>query len=138
MKCDDDTFVRLGAVLAEVRKIPNDKSLYVGNMNYYHKPLREGKWAVTYEVMKSFFFFFSFGYKLLFANLQVYATDNGCQYCVWYYLIGCRHASSVEVSLFFFVLFWDCLAWPHGWILYCTVEREESTRLVLLQTRIFI
>lgn len=58
MKCDDDTFVRLGAVLAEVRKIPNDKSLYVGNMNYYHKPLREGKWAVTYEVMKQFFFSF--------------------------------------------------------------------------------
>ena len=50
MKCDDDTFVRLDAVMAEIKKIPDDKSFYVGNMNYYHRPLREGKWAVSYEV----------------------------------------------------------------------------------------
>ncbi|PIA40246.1 hypothetical protein AQUCO_02500146v1 [Aquilegia coerulea] len=49
MKCDDDTFVRVDAVMKEVKKVPSDKSLYVGNMNYYHKPLRHGKWAVTYE-----------------------------------------------------------------------------------------
>ncbi|MQM10022.1 hypothetical protein Taro_042910 [Colocasia esculenta] len=49
MKCDDDTFVRLDSVLNEVRKVPSDKRLYVGNINYYHKPLRYGKWAVTYE-----------------------------------------------------------------------------------------
>ncbi|RRT56846.1 hypothetical protein B296_00012249 [Ensete ventricosum] len=49
MKCDDDTFVRVDSVLNEVKKVSSDKSLYVGNMNYYHKPLREGKWAVTYE-----------------------------------------------------------------------------------------
>ncbi|XP_072957234.1 hydroxyproline O-galactosyltransferase GALT6-like [Typha angustifolia] len=49
MKCDDDTFVRLDSVMAEVKKIQKGKSLYVGNINYYHKPLREGKWAVTYE-----------------------------------------------------------------------------------------
>ncbi|XP_051178920.1 hydroxyproline O-galactosyltransferase GALT5 [Lolium perenne] len=49
MKCDDDTFVRLDSVMAEVKKIPDDKSFYVGNMNYYHRPLREGKWAVSYE-----------------------------------------------------------------------------------------
>ncbi|KAI4319118.1 hypothetical protein MLD38_032757 [Melastoma candidum] len=49
MKCDDDTFVRLDAVLDEVRKVPNGKSLYIGNINFYHKPLRYGKWAVTYE-----------------------------------------------------------------------------------------
>ncbi|MQL74571.1 hypothetical protein Taro_006934 [Colocasia esculenta] len=49
MKCDDDTFVRVDSVLNEIKKVPNDRSLYVGNMNYYHKPLREGKWAVTYE-----------------------------------------------------------------------------------------
>ncbi|KAK1644816.1 hypothetical protein QYE76_062621 [Lolium multiflorum] len=49
MKCDDDTFVRLDTVMAEVKKIPDDKSFYVGNMNYYHRPLREGKWAVSYE-----------------------------------------------------------------------------------------
>nr|GMC60444.1 hydroxyproline O-galactosyltransferase GALT6-like [Ipomoea batatas]GMD03415.1 hydroxyproline O-galactosyltransferase GALT6-like [Ipomoea batatas] len=49
MKCDDDTFVRLDAVVKEVNKIPKDKSFYIGNINYYHKPLRSGKWAVTYE-----------------------------------------------------------------------------------------
>ncbi|KAL1216711.1 Hydroxyproline O-galactosyltransferase GALT5 [Cardamine amara subsp. amara] len=49
MKCDDDTFVKLGAVINEVKKVPEGRSLYIGNMNYYHKPLRGGKWAVTYE-----------------------------------------------------------------------------------------
>lgn len=49
MKCDDDTFVRLNSVMAEVRKIPDGKSFYLGNLNYYHRPLREGKWAVSYE-----------------------------------------------------------------------------------------
>ncbi|VFQ73399.1 unnamed protein product [Cuscuta campestris] len=49
MKCDDDTFVRLDAVVKEIRNIPEDKSFYMGNINYYHKPLRSGKWAVTYE-----------------------------------------------------------------------------------------
>ncbi|GKV14393.1 hypothetical protein SLEP1_g25284 [Rubroshorea leprosula] len=49
MKCDDDTFVRVDAVIAEASKVPRDKSLYIGNINYYHKPLRYGKWAVTYE-----------------------------------------------------------------------------------------
>ncbi|CAH9092468.1 unnamed protein product [Cuscuta europaea] len=49
MKCDDDTFVRLDAVVNEISKIPEDKSFYIGNINYYHKPLRSGKWAVTYE-----------------------------------------------------------------------------------------
>lgn len=50
MKCDDDTFVRVDVVINEVRKVPEDRSLYIGNINYYHKPLRYGKWAVTYEV----------------------------------------------------------------------------------------
>ncbi|XP_043704594.1 hydroxyproline O-galactosyltransferase GALT6-like [Telopea speciosissima] len=49
MKCDDDTFVRIDAVVKQAKKIPSNRSLYVGNINYYHKPLREGKWAVTYE-----------------------------------------------------------------------------------------
>ncbi|CAO2818661.1 unnamed protein product [Amaranthus hypochondriacus] len=49
MKCDDDTFVRVDAVIKEANKIPEGSSLYVGNINYYHKPLRSGKWAVTYE-----------------------------------------------------------------------------------------
>lgn len=51
MKCDDDTFVRLDAVIKEANKVADNRSLYVGNINYYHKPLRNGKWAVTYEVM---------------------------------------------------------------------------------------
>ncbi|XP_044368007.1 hydroxyproline O-galactosyltransferase GALT5 isoform X2 [Triticum aestivum] len=51
MKCDDDTFVRLDSVMAEIKKIPEDKSFYMGNMNYYHRPLREGKWAVSYEFL---------------------------------------------------------------------------------------
>ncbi|KAK1306717.1 putative beta-1,3-galactosyltransferase 19 [Acorus calamus] len=49
MKCDDDTFVRVDSVLSEIKKVSLDRSVYVGNMNYYHKPLRNGKWAVTYE-----------------------------------------------------------------------------------------
>lgn len=50
MKCDDDTFVRVDAVLSEAKKTPKDQSLYIGNINYYHKPLRQGKWAVSYQV----------------------------------------------------------------------------------------
>ncbi|KAK6160091.1 hypothetical protein DH2020_003472 [Rehmannia glutinosa] len=49
MKCDDDTFVRIDSVMMEVNKIRNGTSFYIGNVNYYHKPLRHGKWAVTYE-----------------------------------------------------------------------------------------
>lgn len=49
MKCEDDTFVRLDSVMAEIKKIPDDKSFYMGNMNYYHRSLRQGKWAVSYE-----------------------------------------------------------------------------------------
>lgn len=53
MKCDDDTFVNVDAVLGEARKIPEGESFYVGNINYFHKPLRSGKWAVTPEVFFS-------------------------------------------------------------------------------------
>ncbi|KAJ7943550.1 Hydroxyproline O-galactosyltransferase [Quillaja saponaria] len=49
MKCDDDTFIRVDSIIKEVRKFHEDKSLYIGNMNYHHRPLRHGKWAVTYE-----------------------------------------------------------------------------------------
>ncbi|XP_021747936.1 hydroxyproline O-galactosyltransferase GALT6-like [Chenopodium quinoa] len=49
MKCDDDTFVRVDAVIEEARRVNSGKSLYVGKINYYHTPLRTGKWAVTYE-----------------------------------------------------------------------------------------
>jgi hydroxyproline O-galactosyltransferase 2/3/4/5/6 len=50
MKCDDDTFVRLDSVVTEIKKVPGGRSLYMGSMNIQHKPLRHGKWAVTYEV----------------------------------------------------------------------------------------
>lgn len=53
MKCDDDTFVRVDAVLKEIEGIPTNKSLYMGNLNLLHRPLRTGKWAVTYEVCLS-------------------------------------------------------------------------------------
>ncbi|KAJ1293141.1 hypothetical protein BS78_01G045200 [Paspalum vaginatum] len=49
MKCDDDTFVRIESVLDQVNKVQSGKSMYVGNINYYHRPLRSGKWSVTYE-----------------------------------------------------------------------------------------
>lgn len=51
MKGDDDTFVRVDAIINEAKKVPENKSLYIGNINYYHKPLRSGKWAVAYEVL---------------------------------------------------------------------------------------
>ncbi|MBA0851399.1 hypothetical protein Goshw_019178, partial [Gossypium schwendimanii] len=49
MKSDDDTFVRVDAVINEAKKVHRDRSFYIGNINYYHRPLRAGKWAVTYE-----------------------------------------------------------------------------------------
>ncbi|KAF2282540.1 hypothetical protein GH714_043748 [Hevea brasiliensis] len=49
MKCDDDTFVRVEAMIQEAKKVPSDRSLYIGNINYYHRVFRSGKWAVTYE-----------------------------------------------------------------------------------------
>ncbi|XP_011620767.1 hydroxyproline O-galactosyltransferase GALT2 [Amborella trichopoda] len=49
MKCDDDTFVRVDTVLKELKSISPKKSLYMGNLNLLHRPLRSGKWAVTYE-----------------------------------------------------------------------------------------
>ena len=50
MKCDDDTFIRLDAVLTEIRGLALQRSLYMGNLNLFHRPLRSGKWAVSYEV----------------------------------------------------------------------------------------
>ncbi|KAL3846012.1 hypothetical protein ACJIZ3_003415 [Penstemon smallii] len=49
LKCDDDTFVRVDAIVNQAMKVAKNKSFYIGNINYYHKPLRSGKWAVTYE-----------------------------------------------------------------------------------------
>lgn len=52
MKSDDDTFVRVDTVLKELDKVAQKKSLYMGNLNLLHRPLRSGKWAVSYEVYK--------------------------------------------------------------------------------------
>ncbi|KAJ0963202.1 hypothetical protein J5N97_028324 [Dioscorea zingiberensis] len=49
MKCDDDTFIRVDAVLNEIRGPALKGSLYMGNLNLFHRPLRNGKWAVSYE-----------------------------------------------------------------------------------------
>ncbi|XP_057952561.1 hydroxyproline O-galactosyltransferase GALT6-like [Malania oleifera] len=49
MKCDDDTFVNLDAIIRETKYVPDNTTVYFGNINYYHKPLRDGKWAVTHE-----------------------------------------------------------------------------------------
>jgi hypothetical protein len=50
MKHDDDNFVRLDSVVNEIQKVPSGRSLYLGNINYNYRPLRNGKWAVSYEV----------------------------------------------------------------------------------------
>lgn len=49
MKSDDDTFIRVETVLKELDKVAQTKSLYMGNLNLLHRPLRSGKWAVSYE-----------------------------------------------------------------------------------------
>lgn len=59
MKCDDDTFIRLDAVMNEVEHIAPKRSLYMGNLNLLHRPLRSGKWAVTFEVSFAHFIFIS-------------------------------------------------------------------------------
>jgi hypothetical protein len=50
MKCDDDTFVRLDMVLQQISTFNRTLPLYLGNLNLLHRPLRYGKWAVTFEV----------------------------------------------------------------------------------------
>ena len=50
LKCDDDTFIRVDTVLKEIEAVPEQKPLYMGNLNLLHRPLRNGKWAVTFEV----------------------------------------------------------------------------------------
>ncbi|GMQ10403.1 hypothetical protein CsSME_00053415 [Camellia sinensis var. sinensis] len=49
MKCDDDTFVRVDTVMQEVKKVPDGKSFYMGNINYNFKAFRYGKWGVRIE-----------------------------------------------------------------------------------------
>jgi hypothetical protein len=54
MKCDDDTFVRLDVVLKQISVYNRTMPLYMGNLNLLHRPLRHGKWAVTYEEWPEF------------------------------------------------------------------------------------
>ncbi|WVZ11657.1 hypothetical protein V8G54_016187 [Vigna mungo] len=49
MKGDDDTFIKVDDVMTRVRNVPYSMSFYIGNINYRHRPMRHGKWAVTYE-----------------------------------------------------------------------------------------
>ncbi|KAJ7271278.1 hypothetical protein O6H91_Y396200 [Diphasiastrum complanatum] len=49
MKTDDDTFVRVETILDAVKEHQKETGLYMGNINQFHRPLRFGKWAVTYE-----------------------------------------------------------------------------------------
>ncbi|XP_024993155.1 hydroxyproline O-galactosyltransferase GALT2 [Cynara cardunculus var. scolymus] len=49
MKCDDDTFTRVDTILKELDGVPDQQSLYMGNLNLFHRPLRHGKWAVSFE-----------------------------------------------------------------------------------------
>lgn len=64
MKCDDDTFVRVNFIMGRIKLISTKRPLYLGNLNLLHRPLRYGKWAVSFEVQVLFhccellFFFF--------------------------------------------------------------------------------
>ncbi|XP_011096639.1 hydroxyproline O-galactosyltransferase GALT2 [Sesamum indicum] len=49
MKCDDDTFIRVDTILKDIERVSTGSALYLGNLNLLHRPLRTGKWAVSYE-----------------------------------------------------------------------------------------
>lgn len=45
LKCDDDTYVRVNALLSELRKRRSSESLYWGYFTGRNRPLSKGKWA---------------------------------------------------------------------------------------------
>ena len=45
LKCDDDTYVRVGAILSELKRRKSRKSLYWGYFSGQNKPFTKGKWA---------------------------------------------------------------------------------------------
>ncbi|XP_042413572.1 hydroxyproline O-galactosyltransferase GALT2-like [Zingiber officinale] len=49
MKGDDDTFIRVDVIMRRIQGVASHASLYLGNLNILHRPLRSGKWAVTFE-----------------------------------------------------------------------------------------
>jgi hypothetical protein len=56
MKTDDDTFVRVDAVLSAIRKTNHTRSLLLGYIEFTSEPSRdtESKWYVDYEVQSGF------------------------------------------------------------------------------------
>lgn len=56
MKTDDDTFVRVDAVLSAIRKTNHTRSLLLGYIEFTSEPNRdtESKWYVDYEVQSRF------------------------------------------------------------------------------------
>jgi hypothetical protein len=56
MKTDDDTFVRVDAVLSAIRKTNHTRSLLLGYIEFTSEPNRdtESKWYVDYEVQSGF------------------------------------------------------------------------------------
>lgn len=72
MKCDDDTFVRVNFIMGRIKLISTKRPLYLGNLNLLHRPLRYGKWAVSFEVQLLFhlcellFFYFFFLFLICF------------------------------------------------------------------------
>jgi hypothetical protein len=56
MKTDDDTFVRVDAVLSAIRKTNHTHSLLLGYIEFTSEPNRdtESKWYVDYEVQSGF------------------------------------------------------------------------------------
>jgi hydroxyproline O-galactosyltransferase 2/3/4/5/6 len=47
--------VRVDMVLKHIELNSGGRPLYMGNLNLLHRPLRTGKWAVTEEVISSYF-----------------------------------------------------------------------------------
>lgn len=78
MKCDDDTFVRVDVVLKEISIMGQNKPIYMGNLNLLHRPLRSGKWAVTYEVLSALIFLFQL---ILSSSLQISSKVSSCIGC---------------------------------------------------------
>lgn len=69
MKGDDDTFVKIGAVIEEAKKVSENRSLYIGNINFYHKPLHNGTtWTFSISFPLFEFLFLSFYYKNMFVS----------------------------------------------------------------------
>lgn len=56
MKTDDDTFVRVDAVLSAIQNSRHNHSILLGNIEFTNEPERDesNKWFVTKEVRNHF------------------------------------------------------------------------------------